>query len=156
VVKVRGDGLIKRMFLNYQIRKYVRKLFYYLARDVGIRERYKIRRIDQIIKRYGFNKRYSYIAYAMFLDEKNYNKAKNYQGFVEDRDDVINLVAQRYFDSNPKFTKKDLFRVSVFKDWNCIFNGDLSVIDYAAYNLWKNHSSGGESISGSVGGELTP
>ncbi len=131
---------MRNLLLRYQVRQYVRKLFYYLVRDIGLRQHYKLKKIDQTISKYGFNKRYAYLAYAMFLEKKIYEKAKHRKGIEVTQNEARELIANIYFNSNANFTYQDLFSISAFKGWKDFITGDLSVIDYAAYNAWKNYS----------------
>jgi len=148
--------MIKSLYIRFQIREYSRKLLYLLVRDVGIRNTYKITSVDKIIKKYSFNQKHAYLAYSMFVDKKMYEKAKVRNNIPYSIDEARRLIADVYFEGNMGFNRKDIFRISLYKDWKAFISGDLCVIDYMAYAAWKNHSSSQNIDTGSFFGDNSP
>lgn len=79
----------------------------------GVEKHYYCDQIDLIIRKWSFNKRYSYLGYAMLADEKNYNFfAKNkpftYQKIRQD-------IANYKFKGDVSFTCCDILYESYFQ-----------------------------------------
>ena len=68
---------LRQLFYRFQYARYVRQLPFYLIRHYGVRKAYKPKAVDEVIKRYGFNRRFSPIAYALLCKAGDFSKASN-------------------------------------------------------------------------------
>ncbi|MHA7854833.1 DUF6559 family protein [Marinobacter shengliensis] len=106
---------IRRLYYEFQYSSYVRKLPFYLVRHYGFRRFYKKKTVDSVVRQYGFNARFSPIAYAIVSHPRDFEVSSRAFEPHPTRDYIRRRISSRYFAGNQDFDFLDLMKVSIFK-----------------------------------------
>lgn len=110
--------ILRSLLYKLQFAKYARQLPFYMVRHFGIRERYLLKEINHCLNIYGFNKRFSPIAFALFCNKDDFDKLSADFQPCPTREQIRKLVAKKYFDGKTDFDLYLLMKISQFKvEW---------------------------------------
>jgi len=108
-------NILRNLLYEFQYFKYVRHMPFYLVRHFGKKSHYKTKNVDYVVSKYGFNKRYSPIGYAISCQEHMYESAAKTFQPCPTLKQIRRRVGSKYFNDNEDFDFYDLMLTSAFK-----------------------------------------
>lgn len=119
---------LRYLFYELQYCKYVRCLPFFVVRHNGPREFYSPFNVDQAIRMYAFNRRFSPIGYALLCNSQEFKDASEAYQPSPTREYIRQRIAKMYFGADTGFSIYDLMKMSLYKsDWSGLEETGFSV-----------------------------